>query len=78
MDSTGRRLQEIFRTVFELPANADVAACARSNTAGWDSMAHITLVVAIEEEFGVVIDVADSLNLTSYDSARRYLAAAGA
>jgi hypothetical protein len=35
------------------------------------------LMVAIEQEFGVSIEGADSLGLNSYDSARQYLAALG-
>lgn len=75
MDTTDLRLQAIFRSVFELPDGADVSACAQSNTATWDSMAHVTLVVAIEEEFGIAMDAADSLAITSYDTVRQYLSA---
>jgi acyl carrier protein len=73
-----QRLQAVFRGVLNLPPGADVAASAQSNTEAWDSMAHVSLVVAIEEEFGLTIDAGDSLGLTSYDAARRYLADAGA
>jgi acyl carrier protein len=40
-------------------------------------MAHVSLVAAIEAEFGVAIDAGDSLSLTSYEAARQYLAALG-
>ncbi|MFO7901160.1 MAG: acyl carrier protein [Pirellulaceae bacterium] len=46
------RLAEIFRTVFE---NDDLQLSASTSAAdveGWDSVAHITLIFAIEEEFG--------------------------
>jgi hypothetical protein len=36
-------------------------------------MAHVSLVAAIEGEFGLTIDAGDSLTLTSYESTRRYL-----
>ena len=48
MESTDQRLQAIFRGVFDLPAGADPAACAQGATATWDSMAHVSLVAAIE------------------------------
>jgi acyl carrier protein len=75
MNPIDQRLQAIFRSVFDLSETADVAACSQLNTATWDSMAHVTLVVAIEEEFGFAMDASDSMTITSYDAARRYLAA---
>ena len=77
MESTEQRLQAIFRGVLNLSPSADVAVCAQSNTETWDSMAHVSLVAAIEGEFGLTIDAGDSLTLTSYDAARRYLADVG-
>lgn len=68
------RLQEIFRGVLNLAPGVDVTGCAQANTPAWDSMAHVTLMAAIEGEFGIEIDAGDSLSLTSYDSTRQYLA----
>jgi len=73
MTSVEERLQEIFRGVFNLPAGADVVRCRQIDTPEWDSMAHVSLMAAIEGEFGVTIDAGDSLTLTSYDSMRLYL-----
>jgi acyl carrier protein len=61
-------LQEIFRAVFELPAGADVTGVRQLNTPTWDSVAHVTLVTAIESEFGITIEAADQLRMTSYAS----------
>jgi acyl carrier protein len=77
MKSTEQRLQAIFRAVLELPPGSDPTAAAQGQTATWDSMAHVSLVAAIEAEFGVTIDAGDSLSLTSYEVARQYLAALG-
>jgi acyl carrier protein len=71
------RLQALFRAVFELPPSADVTSCQQANTPAWDSMAHVSLVAAIESEFGLTIDAGDSLTLTSYESARLYLEGQG-
>lgn len=32
---------------------------ARDNTPGWDSVNHITLTLALEEEFGITFDVTE-------------------
>lgn len=77
MESTDARLQAIFRGVFDLPASREITACAQGNTATWDSMAHVSLVAALEGEFGIAIDAGDSLTLTSYQAARRYLTELG-
>jgi acyl carrier protein len=77
MESTEQRLQAIFRAVLELPPGSDPTAAAQGQTGTWDSMAHVSLVAAIEAEFGVTIDAGDSLSLTSYEAARQYLAALG-
>ena len=56
MDEPGQTLQqvqEVFRDVFE----DDALAIARQTTArdieDWDSLMHVSLVVAIEQRFGV-------------------------
>ncbi len=74
MNPNEQRLQEIFRAVFNLPAGSDVVTCAQSTTPSWDSMAHVSLIAALEGEFGISIDAGDSLALTSFEAAREYLA----
>ena len=65
-----QRLEMIFRAVFELPASRDVRTVRQVAEPRWDSLAHATLVAAIESEFGINIDIADALELTSFDAAR--------
>jgi acyl carrier protein len=71
------RLEALFRAVLGLPASVDVSSCQQSNTPAWDSMAHVSLVAAIEGEFGLTIDAGDSLALTSWEAARTYLESQG-
>lgn len=78
METTEQRLQAIFRGVLELPLDSDPTTAAQGLTSTWDSMAHVSLVAAIEAEFGVPIDAGESLSLTSYEAARQYLADLGA
>ena len=46
------RLTEIFRTVFEDEELQVAASTTATDVEGWDSVAHITLIFAVEEEFG--------------------------
>jgi len=72
-DAAEARLQEIVRATLELPPDADVTEVRQLGVESWDSLAHVSLMLAIEGEFGVSIDVADQIQLTSYAAIRRYL-----
>ena len=48
-----RRLEDVFRTVFEDPALALARDTTPASIPGWDSLSHIVLMVAIEQEFGI-------------------------
>jgi acyl carrier protein len=47
------------------------------NVEGWDSMAHVGLILALQKEFGVSISPADAIELTTVKEIIRYLADAG-
>ncbi|HKS06206.1 MAG TPA: acyl carrier protein [Gemmatimonadaceae bacterium] len=60
------RLQAIFRAVFEMPDGTDVSSLRQLHTPKWDSLAHVSLVAALESEFGVSLDASDQMRMTSY------------
>ena len=69
MTTTNReKLQEIFRVVLELPPTADVTGVQQGSGHNWDSLAHVSLIAAIESEFNTTIDAVDALCLTSYQA----------
>ena len=47
------QLQPIFRDVLDNPQLQISRSSSASNVQGWDSLAHINLVSAIEQEFGI-------------------------
>ncbi|MFZ0885620.1 MAG: acyl carrier protein [Candidatus Acidiferrales bacterium] len=47
------RLEPVFRDVLDNPGLRLSADTSASNLEGWDSLAHVNLVFAIEQEFGV-------------------------
>jgi acyl carrier protein len=73
LDSNSPKLDDIFRAVLELPAGTDVSGTRQESEAGWDSLAHAVLIGAIESEFNLQIDAADSLELNSYEAVSRFL-----
>jgi|ERR1700722_6516593 acyl carrier protein len=64
-----RRLQRCFRQGLALPPNCDVSSADSSTLAQWDSVAHLQLVVAIEDEFGIELGPGDVIGLQSYTGA---------
>ncbi len=67
------KLNEIVRAVLELPSGTDVSRVRQLGIESWDSLAHVSLMLAIEGEFGVTIDIADQIALTSVRAIRLYL-----
>jgi acyl carrier protein len=72
-DEAAGKLQEIVRSTLDLPPEADVTRARQLGVESWDSLAHVSLMLAIEGEFGISIDVADQITLTSFPAIRRYL-----
>ena len=68
-----RKLAEVFRAILSLGPDSDVTGVRQLNTPSWDSLAHVSLVAAVESEFGIAIETADSLTLTSYPAVKLYL-----
>jgi acyl carrier protein len=68
-----QQLTAIFRAVFDLAEGLDVRTVRQINHPAWDSLAHISLIGAIESEFGIEVDVTDSIEITSFDAALAYL-----
>lgn len=59
-------LQSAFRETLDLPGNTDFNTLAFAKTEGWDSIAHMRLIVKIEEKFGIMMQTSDVLALSSY------------
>jgi acyl carrier protein len=67
------KLYEIVRAVLELPSDTDISRVRQLSVDNWDSLAHVSLMLAIEGEFGVTVDIADQIALTSVPAIRLFL-----
>jgi len=67
------KLKEIIATVFEIDAEKINTDFAAKNVEKWDSMNHMNLIVAVEEEFDMEIDEDDILDLMSFKAFAEYL-----
>lgn len=77
MSSLLDRLQNVFRAAFNLPENTNWNALGFGDTQGWDSVAHMALIAALEEEFNIMIDTEDVIAMSSFEKAREILAKHG-
>ena len=62
-------LERAFREALQLPVDLDLTTTAYRVTAGWDSVAHMQLVSALEEAFGIMLDTSDVLDMSSWEKA---------
>jgi len=61
-------LEDIFRAVFELDETDRIESIKRNNFPAWDSMAHVALISAIDDEFDLIMDTQDALRIDSLAS----------
>ncbi|MBV8809818.1 MAG: acyl carrier protein [Acidobacteriaceae bacterium] len=72
MPDPNERLVRCFASVFPtLPP--DGIPLASVDSVEWDSLASVTLVAVLEQEFAIQIDIADLPELSSFASVRKYL-----
>jgi len=73
VDDRSAALDRCFAAVFPELADDEIAGASVDNVPEWDSLASITLIALLEEEFSVEIPEDDLLELRSYAYARDYL-----
>ncbi|HTV64764.1 MAG TPA: phosphopantetheine-binding protein [Bryocella sp.] len=68
-----QRLTKCFEVVFpDLPQDA-IAGASTATVSAWDSVAAITLMNVVEDEFGLELDLDDLANLDSFEKLHSYL-----
>jgi acyl carrier protein len=73
MHENDARLIRCFASVFPDVRDDQIPATSVETLPQWDSLAGITLVAVIEEEFGVAIDPLDLPELGSFVAVEAYL-----
>jgi acyl carrier protein len=73
MDDLKTRLSSCFQTVFPDLSEEEILAASQENLASWDSVAAITLVNVIEEEFAIEMDFDALADLNTFDRVYKYL-----
>ena len=72
------KLLGIFTSTLGIKADEMVDAMSMANTPAWDSVAHLNLVLSIEQEFGLQFSPEDFMKMKSVGAIKRVLAERGA
>jgi acyl carrier protein len=75
MDEQRARLERCFAAVFPDLSTAAIAHATPLSVPAWDSIANVTLIAVVEEEFGITIESVDLEHLSSFDALLDYLTA---
>ena len=73
MASDGR-LRRVFVRALGLAESFDVEALEYQGIREWDSLAHMTLVAEIENEFEIMLDTDEVIGMSSFAKAREIVA----
>lgn len=60
------KVDEAMRTSLALPDDVDVTTTAYGTTPEWDSVAHMQLVAALEDAFGIMLETDDVIAMSDY------------
>lgn len=67
------KLDAAVRTALVLPDDMNLAGIAYGQTDGWDSVAHMQLVAAVENAFGIMLETEDVIAMSDYAAICRIL-----
>jgi acyl carrier protein len=65
-DDVEQRIQQIMADILHLEPQQISEQTAMDNTEAWDSANHISIVLALEDEFSISFDVVEIEAMTSY------------
>jgi acyl carrier protein len=61
------KVDKAFYDAFGIPQTLDRSSLVYNSSPGWDSVGHMALVAALEQEFDCMLDMNDILDMSSYD-----------
>ena len=73
MDNKGKKLLRIFSSILKIKSNKFNDNLSTKNCKAWDSLNHIKIIIALQEEFNVNISPIDQNKLLSIKIIKKYL-----
>ena len=69
MKDPTQRLADVFRDALSLDSSVDIPNLKYQDVKSWDSVGHMTLVAAIEDAFGIMLETDDVIDMSSFSKA---------
>jgi acyl carrier protein len=66
-------LLAIFTETLKLPSDYPAGDLEFAKTPGWDSLAHMSIVAAMEDKFGLMMDVDEIAEMSNFAKAQEIL-----
>tara|TARA_B100001123_G_scaffold344846_1_gene392010 strand:+ start:134 stop:373 length:240 start_codon:yes stop_codon:yes gene_type:complete len=66
-------LIQIFKVVFDISEEKELQSIRKLTDDRWDSLRHVSLIAALESEFGLKLDTSEMELITSYKAAKVFL-----
>jgi acetyltransferase-like isoleucine patch superfamily enzyme len=73
LQNTDERLVRCFSSVFPDLSEQQIRSASIQSVPVWDSLAAVTLIALVQQEFGIEIDLADFPQLTSFEAVRNFI-----
>ena len=70
--------EAVVARLFGVPRHSVTDATSNANVSAWDSLNHVTLILELEEVFGVSLSAEDALAMTDVGAIKRVLRTHGA
>tara|TARA_Y100001968_G_C19014068_1_gene551978 strand:+ start:175 stop:408 length:234 start_codon:yes stop_codon:yes gene_type:complete len=67
------KVDEIFRELFKISQERIYDDATMNDIPGWDSLTHMDLIAAIEEEFAIELDGDEIAEMTSIENVRKII-----
>lgn len=72
-----QELKKIMAELFDIKEDRIAHESSMDNIEKWDSLKHINLIIAIEEQFGIAVSADDIVEMTSFAKIRHILRGEG-
>ncbi len=69
--------ESLLARMFGLPRRSITDATSNATVAAWDSLAHVTLILELEEAYGISFAAEETLSMTDVGSIKRVLRSHG-
>jgi acyl carrier protein len=66
MEKTNTKIKTVMAAVFEIPVEMITDDSSTDNIEVWDSLRHMNLILALEEEFGITLPDEEVGNLVNF------------